>query len=162
MSGVGFTTLRALWWAERTARQVRRDLAGRGLDDLVVTLPPPLPGSDRRWVAALLRIRRRTCLVRSAVLQAWDAAHGTPRDLIIGVTAPGEGFQAHAWLEGEPARASRGFTELSRRPPPAAPAIPTGTTRGSASEGPAAMADGSGRDGLGQAVDQPREVGPIP
>lgn len=125
MSGVGFTTLRALWWAERTARQVRRDLAGRGLDDLVITLPPPLPRSDRRWVAALLRIRRRTCLVRSAVLQAWDAAHETPRDLIIGVTAPSEGFKAHAWLEGDAASASLGYSELTRRPPPAPPRPPS-------------------------------------
>ncbi len=155
MRGVGLSTPRALWWAERAARQVRRDLAGRGLDNLVVGPPPPLPPRDRRWVAVLLRIRRQTCLVRSAVLQAWDAAHGRPRDLVIGVTAPGKGFQAHAWLEGEPARASRGFTELSRRPPPAAPAIPSGATRRSA-------VDGSGSDGFGEPVDQQREVGPLP
>jgi hypothetical protein len=156
---IGLSTLRALWWAETTAHQVRRDLASGGLDDLVVTFPPPLPQRDRRWVAALFRIRRQTCLVRSAVLQAWDAAHGRPRDLVIGVTAPSAGFKAHAWLEGDSARSSGGFSEISRRPPPTAPA---GGTRGPGSRGPATTADGSGGDGLAQAVDQPREVGPVP
>ena len=64
---------------------------------------------------AVLRLRRETCLTRSVVLQVWDAAQGLPRDLVIGVTAPGDGFRAHAWLDGEPAY---GFSELSRRPPP--------------------------------------------
>ncbi len=121
----GPTTVRALWWAERAARQTRRDLAADRLDDLVVAMPPPLPESDRRWVAALLRVRRQTCLVRSAVLQAWDASHGRQRDLVIGVTAPSDGFRAHAWLEGDPASSSRGFSELSRRPAPAVPGTPT-------------------------------------
>ncbi len=117
----GLTTVRAVWWAERASRQTRRHLAADRLDELVVAMPPPLPESDRRWVAALLRVRRQTCLVRSAVLQAWDASHGRQRDLVIGVTAPSEGFRAHAWLEGDPASRSRGFSELSRRPAPAVP-----------------------------------------
>jgi len=54
--------------------------------------------------------------VRASVLQAWDAAHGHPRDLIIGVTAPAAGFRAHAWLDGEPA--GEEFEELLRRSPP--------------------------------------------
>jgi hypothetical protein len=47
------------------------------------------------------------------VLQAWHAAQGRPRDLVIGVTAPSAGFQAHAWLDGENPGA---FEELLRRP----------------------------------------------
>jgi hypothetical protein len=40
-------------------------------------------------------------LVNAIVLQAWEAAHGRRRDLVIGTTGP-EGFRAHAWLEGGP------------------------------------------------------------
>ena len=59
-----------------------------------------------------------TCLERATVLQAWDAAHDRPRELIIGVTSPRKGFRAHAWLEGDPPCHEEGFTELLRRPPP--------------------------------------------
>ncbi len=147
---VGPTTVRALWWAERAARQTRRDLAADRLDDLVVTMPPPLPEGDRRWVAALLRVRRQTCLVQSAVLQAWDASHGQPRDLVIGVTAPSDGFRAHAWLEGDPASRSRGFSELSRRP---APAIPGAPTRRPHAQGQVLSGEASTGDSGDQAVE---------
>jgi hypothetical protein len=50
------------------------------------------------------------------VIQAWDAAHGRPRDLIVGTSGLGEGFEAHAWLEGDPPLADRQFGELLRRP----------------------------------------------
>jgi len=60
--------------------------------------------------------RPYTCLVRAAVRQAWDAAHGRRRDLIIGVRSPGADFQAHAWLDGDPPCHEDGFTELLRRP----------------------------------------------
>ncbi|MGI9120959.1 MAG: lasso peptide biosynthesis protein [Acidimicrobiales bacterium] len=118
MSPPAWSSLRAAWWAHRAAHRTRQHLARGRLDDLVVIAPPALPPADRRWVSALLRIRGDTCLVRSAVLQEWDAAHGWHRDLIIGVTSPTEGFRAHAWLDGEPARLSAGFQELTRRPPP--------------------------------------------
>jgi hypothetical protein len=39
------------------------------------------------------------------VLQAWDAAHGRSRDLVIGITGP-DGFRAHAWLDGDPTPAA--------------------------------------------------------
>ncbi len=114
----GVASARSIWWARRAARRVQADLAIVGLDGLEVAPPPALPRGCRRWVVAVLRARQDTCLVRSVVLQAWDAAHGRPRDLIIGVTAPGRDFQAHAWLDGEPERASAGFSEFTRRPPP--------------------------------------------
>ena len=74
--------------------------------------------------AALRRIGE-TCLVNSIVMQAWEAAHGKHRDLVIGTTGP-EDFEAHAWLEGDPvvpasesdAQSVRDFSELLRRPAP--------------------------------------------
>jgi hypothetical protein len=78
--------------------------------------PPPLPAEAARGVRAVLRRRGDACLVRSIVMQRWLAAHGEPRDLIIGVKAPGEEFGAHAWLEGEEPHGDGPFHELVRRP----------------------------------------------
>ncbi len=118
--------VQASWWTHMAASRVRRHLAGQKLEDLVVRPPPVLPPGARRVVVAVLRIRRDTCLVRSAVLQAWDSAHGLQRDIVIGVTAPSQGFRAHAWLEGETGQAF-GFQQLARHPPPArAPATRAG------------------------------------
>lgn len=121
--------MRAAWWAHRAARRARRDLTLDGLDHLAVLPPPPLPGACRPRVVTVLRMRRDSCLVRSAVLQVWDVEHGRQRDLIIGVTAPGPGFKAHAWLDGDPPAATAGFDEFTRRPPPAARLSPTHTVR---------------------------------
>ncbi len=151
---MGISDVRASWWALRAARRARRDLAGHGLDELVVTPPPPLPEGSRRWASASLKASRQTCLVRSMVLQAWDASHGRRRDLVIGVTSPRQGFRAHAWLEGDPVRTSRGFSELSRRPAPGSPESQRlGTSQ---AEG------GSGGDGCSQTVEEERKVGPVP
>lgn len=108
--------MRAAWWAQRAARRVRRDLAAGDLDHLAVLQPPPLPGACRARVMAVLGLRRDTCLIRAAVLQEWDAGQGRPRDLIIGVSAPGPGFRAHAWLDGDPEGADDGLDEFTRRP----------------------------------------------
>ena len=118
----GIASLRAAWWAQRAAHRVRRDLSAAGLDRLVVLPPPALPSGCRRRVVAVLGLRRDTCLVRSAVLQEWDVEHGRPRDLIIGVSAPGPGFRAHAWLDGDPPEATDGLDEFTRRPPRPRPA----------------------------------------
>jgi len=56
----------------------------------------------------VLRRRGESCLVKAIVLQAWEAAHGRRRDLIVGVTDPTE-FRAHAWLEGDPHHADAGL-----------------------------------------------------
>jgi hypothetical protein len=48
------------------------------------------------------------------VLQRWYAAQGTRKDVVIGVTAPAEGFTAHAWLDGEEAQR---FREIHRLAP---------------------------------------------
>lgn len=116
IGGADWATLRAAWWAQRAARQLVRSLAAAGLD--AVPLPPPyLPAHARRGAAGALRRTRATCLVRAKVMQAWDAAHGRSRDLVVGVTAPSRGFRAHAWLDGDPPCHSEGFQELLRLPP---------------------------------------------
>ena len=141
----GISSARAAWWAQRAARRVRRDLAADGLDRLTVRSPPPLPSGCRPRVVAVLGMRRDTCLVRASVLQAWDLAHGKPRDLIIGVTAPGPGFRAHAWLDGDPPAATDGLDEFTRRPPRRAD-----------------EAQSSARAGRAQEVHQDRKIGPGP
>ena len=100
--------LRAAWWALRTARRTRRLLAAEGLEAaLAPPAPPPLPAEAERGVSAVLRRRGESCLVKAIVLQAWQAAHGRRRDLIVGVTDPA-GFEAHAWLDGDPRHTDAG------------------------------------------------------
>lgn len=109
-------TLRAAWWALRAARRARRALSRDGVGPIALPPAPPLPAHAGRGVAAVLRRSSYSCLVRANVVQAWDAAHGRPRDLIIGVTGPGPEFRAHAWLAGDPACHEEQFRELLRRP----------------------------------------------
>lgn len=111
-------TLRAAWWASRALRHTRRSIRAGGLATTSVTPPPALPEHGRRGVSAILHRAGASCLERSMVLQAWEAAHGRHRDLVVGVTPPGRdasGFRAHAWLEGDPPSSSAGFRELFRR-----------------------------------------------
>ncbi len=102
-------------WGLVAVEHVRRQLARRSLDQVVVPPPPPLPDRARRGVSAMLRRRGATCLLQALVLQHWDAAHGQPRDLVIGVTPPSTGFRAHAWLDGDAPCHSDGFQEVLRR-----------------------------------------------
>jgi hypothetical protein len=104
-------------------------LGASGLDQaLAPPPPPPLPAEAERGVRGALQHWRESCLVNAIVLQAWEAAHGRRRDLVIGITAP-EAFSAHAWLEGDPVPTADGgppdgftsptaFTQLLRRPAP--------------------------------------------
>jgi hypothetical protein len=64
-------------------------------------------------VVGVLRHLPNSCLERAIVLQHWHAGQGRPVDVIIGVTGR-EGFQAHAWLESEPAPTSPRFDEIFR------------------------------------------------
>jgi hypothetical protein len=111
--------LRAAWWAWRAARRADRSLRDGGLDGALAVRPPPrLPAAAERGVRAALRRTEDTCLVESIVLQRWYAAHGEPRDLIVGVSDPTDEFRAHAWLDGEEPHADGPFHELLRRPAP--------------------------------------------
>lgn len=104
-------------WAAHVARRQLQD----GLAALDLPVPPTDP-AGRRAVTAVLARLRASCLVRSAVLQAWDAGHGRPRALVIGVRSAGDGVAAHAWLEGE--RQPRPFFELVRHPAPPIAELP--------------------------------------
>jgi hypothetical protein len=108
--------LRAAWWTLRAARTARRQLDEGGLEALRLPTPPKLPASAERGVTGVLVRRKDTCLVRTAVRQAWKAAQGDSRDLVIGVTTPSDGFEAHAWLDGDSDRQTQGFKELTRVP----------------------------------------------
>jgi hypothetical protein len=108
-------TLRALWWARRSLRRVRADLAGRPLVDVRVAPPPTLPVNALRGVRYALRKLPGTCLEQALVLQAWHFAHGDPRAVVIGVTASRD-FAAHAWLDGEPTASDQAYEELLRLP----------------------------------------------
>lgn len=108
------TTLRAAFWTIRSVRRVRHQLRRGALSQVRVPAPPPLSDPAVRGVHAVLRRTAPTCLERALVLQRWLAAHGSPHDVVIGVTAPADGFAAHAWLDGEDD--ARWYVELTRLP----------------------------------------------
>jgi hypothetical protein len=118
LSRVDLPTLRAALWAMLALRRARRDLARHGLDGARVSPPPALPARARRGVLAVIRRRPSTCLERALVLQRWEAAHGGPSDVVIGVPAPTGEFVAHAWLESMPDGLAAGYHELLRIPAP--------------------------------------------
>ena len=107
--------LRAGWWAYRCLRDVRRRLAAGRAE--VGLAPPAVPAAAVRGVDAVLRRARPTCLEAALVRQRWLTAQGVRHDVIIGVTAPSEGFRAHAWLEDPTeATAHQPWHELTRLP----------------------------------------------
>ena len=110
-------SLTAAVWAWRTHRDVRKQLRCNGLTGLVVRAPRSVRDRDRRAMRAVLRALRATCLERSLLLQRFDATAGRPRDLIIAVSAPGNGFRAHAWLDGD-RQPDRTLHEITRRAAP--------------------------------------------
>lgn len=108
-------TLRAALWALLALRQTRRALKRGPVTAIRVLRPPALPPSAGRGVRAVLRRSEPTCLERALVLQAWAAAQGEARDVVIGVNGGGDHFAAHAWLDGD-ADEHGPFRELMRVP----------------------------------------------
>jgi hypothetical protein len=105
--------LRAAWWAYRCLRDVRRRLAIGQVD--VRVSPPTLPSDALRGVEGVLRHSQPTCLEAALVRQRWLRAQGVLCDVVIGVTAPSEGFRAHAWLEDpNESRPRQPWHELTR------------------------------------------------
>ena len=106
--------LRGAWWAFLAVRRTRRQLRDRPVE--AVRLRPPRRCSDRaeRGLGAVVRRLEPSCLERALVLQCWLACRGDRRAVVIGVTAPGPGFRAHAWLDGEP---QSEFQEIARVAP---------------------------------------------
>lgn len=119
MVGADLASLRAAWWTFRSIRRARRRLRRWGIDAALQVSPPPrLPPEARRGVNAIMARFKPSCLERAIVVQAWHDAQGERRDLIIGVSPRSEGFQAHAWLDGEdPCHPQTRFHELLRRSP---------------------------------------------
>jgi hypothetical protein len=109
-------TVRAAWWAHKALRAVREDLKANGLGYSSPPAPPRLPSAAERGVSAVLRRQPFTCLERALVLQRWQAAQGSKRDVIVAVTNPSE-FAAHAWVDGEPEGDVSAYAELMRLPP---------------------------------------------
>jgi Transglutaminase-like superfamily len=96
--------LRGAWWALRAVVAAHRQLRARPLDAVRLPAPPPgLTAAGERGVYAALRRLKPSCFERALVLQRWLAYRGEFRAVVIGVTAEGRGFSAHAWLEGEQA-----------------------------------------------------------
>jgi hypothetical protein len=105
-------TLRAMWWAAKSLRSLRRRLPREGLEARVEP-PPRVPAHAVRGVEALLtRVARASCLERALILQAWFATQGRRHPVLVGVAVDG-GFEAHAWLGGHDAADPR-FTLLTR------------------------------------------------
>jgi hypothetical protein len=100
------SSARAVWWAACALVRLRRTAEALG----EVAPPRPLPDTARRGVSLVLKLGRATCLERARIRQAWEAAHGRPATVVIGVTMPSAGFRAHAWLE------QPGQTETSPAP----------------------------------------------
>jgi hypothetical protein len=72
-------------------------------------------------MGALSRLKP-TCLERALVLQTWLAAHGTLRDVVIGVPPTGmKSGPAHAWVDGTDRVSPLNYLELHRLPPPKPP-----------------------------------------
>ena len=106
---------RAALWTLRSVHRARRQLRAH-TDVSAVRLPavPPLSPVAERAVRVVLRRSRATCLVSAVVRQAWYAAQGTERDVVIGVKPPAAGFAAHAWLDGDVDDHGEDFRELAR------------------------------------------------
>lgn len=115
------TQIRSAAWAARARVLVARRLREREITDVQVPTAPALGLEATRGVRVALRLTGATCLQRSVVLQEWYAAHGVPRDVVIGVTAPSAGFRAHAWLEEPGEHLQTEFTEITRLPAKFAP-----------------------------------------
>jgi hypothetical protein len=113
MSRPDVASLRGAAWALGALTRLRHNLRSAGISAAAVVSPPELPDAALRGVEAVLRRRHATCLERSLVLQKWFYARGIRCDVVLGVTAPGDGFAAHAWLDGEADERDR-FHELAR------------------------------------------------
>jgi len=97
----GVDALRASFWTVRALRATKRQLASVSVTEVRVPPPPDIGASSLQSVRRTLKRWPSTCLEQAFVLQRWLAAGGDARDVVIGVTAPGEMFGAHAWVDGE-------------------------------------------------------------
>jgi hypothetical protein len=94
--------IRAFLWGVRASVLVRPRLRRYGPGVELPPVPVTVGGRGERTVRVVCRLTRLNCLQSALVRQAWAAGHGQERRLIVGVTSPSDGFEAHAWLEGDP------------------------------------------------------------
>jgi len=110
--------VRAAWWTHRALRAARRGLAAGELRNVAMPKPGSLPATAARGVEAILRRRSHTCLEGALVRQRWLATQGVARDVVIGVMAPRDGFEAHAWLaQPHDSATPQAWQELTRVAP---------------------------------------------
>ena len=110
-------TLRAAVWTVRACRRVHSALRAGSLAARRVPPVPAVPAHAQRGVEHVLWLRAERCLVTASVRQAWLAARGEPRDVVIGVAlAPSGELRAHAWLSDEDLEGA-GYEEIARVPP---------------------------------------------
>ena len=107
-------------WTLLTLHRTRRQLALAPLADLNLTAPPAAGQAGMRTVDRVLAHRSANCMEIALVMQRWLAGQGIARDLLIGVTAPGDRFRAHAWLDHPDGVDDPELKEIHRRPPPPA------------------------------------------
>jgi hypothetical protein len=95
-----------------------RSPLGRAEGRLPIGTPPPAPALSTaqgdRLVKVVVQRSGASCLEEVLIRQAWLASRGERRDIVVGVTSPGVGFKAHAWLEGDPV--APGYPELFHKP----------------------------------------------
>jgi hypothetical protein len=110
------STPASIVWGLRARLRTSRWVAD-GMDGALL-LPPTPRDVDPRGVNWALRTSGATCLTRCLVQQQVRFAHGEEWDVVMGVTAPSQGFKAHAWLQrpGEPSP-EPGYAEIRRLPP---------------------------------------------
>jgi hypothetical protein len=117
-SATDVPAIRAAVWAIRSVRLARAGLKAGPVDAVRLPPPPPLPETAEKGVRAAFRRSAPTCLEQALVLQAWRAAHGDAREVVIAVRGSGDAFEAHAWLDGEPDPGAGAFLEIARVPTP--------------------------------------------
>lgn len=110
----------AAGWALIARALARSVVRVEGVKKPVWLPPAPAVPADTLWaVVKVLAVTRANCLSRSLVLQRWHADHGHPVDVVIGVTAPSAGFEAHAWIDPPGEAGIESFSELYRLRPSA-------------------------------------------
>jgi len=108
------TVLIAALWAVTALRTVRRQLRAGSVNP-TFRGPPRLPDGAELGVLAVLSRLSPTCLEGATVRRRWLAAHGQPRDIVIGVPPGGLGdAPAHAWVDGTDPRSAADYLELYR------------------------------------------------
>ena len=120
MPGSGrITRGRVTWWAFRAMMVARYHvIRNHPLESVRLPRTPRwTPVEEESTVLSVIDRFKISCLTRTFVRQAWYTGHGNPRDLMIGVRSPSNGFEAHAWLEGDPSTEYEGFEVLAKRPP---------------------------------------------